>query len=149
MNTIIEQGHEAVSESAINAVSKVRVWRDDYAIGQGKDQGDLLLWVSDADVSKMERVQATGDFQLAPGTTQGSRHTVDARDVEIYKPAGFGQLVNVGTRKRPAGHILGYVLKVLRRTELKHPEHPWHELSCGIIQTAGQVDARTLNWMED
>lgn len=140
---------ETIQESAINAVSKVRVWKDDYAVGQGKDQGDLLLWMTDVDVSKMERVKATGLFQLAPGNTQGSRHTIDSAHVEIYKPSNFGQFIQKGTREQPAGHIMGYVLKVKSRTELMHPEHPWHELPCGLIQTAGQVDARTLKWSKD
>lgn len=141
--------HQNIIDAAASAATAVRVWADDYAVGQGKDQGDLLLWMTDADISTMERVHAIGEFQLAPGTSQGSRHTINAEDVEVYKPKNFGQFVNVGTRDEPAGHIAGYVLKVLRRTELKHPEHPWHELPCGLIQTAGQTDARTLQWAKD
>lgn len=151
MNTIekTQLNHKTINEASEKCVKRMRVWRDDYAIGQGKDQGDLLLWVSDADISSMERVEASGDFKLVPGGTQGSRHVISAHDVEIYKPTNFGQFVNSGTRDKPAGYIAGYVLKVLKRTELKHPEHPWHELPCGVIQTAQQVDARTLQRVKD
>lgn len=141
--------------SAQNPATAIRVWPDNYArgdhnTGEGMDQGDLLLWMSDADISTMERVKIDGEFfQLAPGNTQGSRHIVRTSDVEVYKPANFGRFVNTGSRERPAGFIMGYVLNVLRRTELRHPEHPWHELPCGVIQTAGQSDARTLEWSKD
>lgn len=139
-----------VKESAKKAVQSKRVWRDDYLVGEGKDQGDLLMWISNADISTMEKVNATGEFQLAPGNTQGSRHTINLDHVDVYKPKNFGRFVNVSkVRGKPAGYIMGYTLVVNERTDLKHPEHPWHDLCKGTIQTAGQVDARTLEWAKD
>lgn len=147
--TITPEAVEQVQLFSKNPATAVRVWKDDYAVNEGKDQGDLLLWMSNADISKMEKVKVVGEIQLAPGNTLGSRHTIDTEYVDVYKPENFGQFVNVGTREKPAGYIMGYLLNVKKRTELKHPEHPWHELCVGLIQTAGQTDARTLQWSKD
>ena len=145
----LERNIETIKNSAKSAVSKERVWREGYTVGQGKDQGDLLMWVTDVDVSTFEEVN--GDFlQLAPGSTQGSRHTVSLQSCRAYKGPNFGEFINRGTRENPKGYIDGYVLVTIEECLIAHPEHPCHIIPPGyVIQTAGQVDARTLQWAKD
>lgn len=145
-----EKTIETIKVAASQPATNIRVWRDGYEVGHGKDQGDLLMWVSDVDVSKLERVKANGSFQLAPGNTQGSRHTIDSSQCKIYKGPNFGKFINKGTREKPAGYIEGYIIVTDNALLVEHPEHPHHLLPGGCtIQTAGQSDARTLQWAKD
>lgn len=145
-----KQGYQEVIESSENALTEVREWPDDMPIGAGGDQGDLLMWrlPNDFDTKGCKKVDAT---QLAPGATQGSRHTIECpNDVIVWQAPNHGQFVNTSkVRERPMGYIQGYVLEVKNRTMIAHPEHAWHSVPCGFIQTAGQVDARTLEWAKD
>lgn len=47
--------------------------------------------------------------QLAPGTTQGSRHILEGGEVEMYSVSGDA--------------LTGPVLRVIRETTVTHPEH--------------------------
>lgn len=87
--------------------------------GQGVRQGDVYIVLLDNVPAGFVR-QTTWDRQLAPGTTQGSRHVLDSQDgVEYYA--------------RPnATEFTGPVLVITDIREITHPEHGHWILPPGI-----------------
>lgn len=145
-----KQTHTDIIDAAIDALTDIRVWPDDIAVGCGGDQGDLLMWrITDAEFEAMEIVtDVPHTLQLAPGTSQGSRHTVCTDYVEVRKPKNFG-MFNGARGIKPKGHIIGYALRFKARSRISHPEHADHSIPAICIQTAGQVDSKTLAWVKD
>lgn len=74
-------------------------------LGEVAQQGDLYLTVVDT----VPEGAITGDRQLAPGTSQGSRHFVEG-NVEIYPYTGNDPLT-------------GPLVVAKERIAITHPEH--------------------------
>lgn len=83
--------------------------RDTMEVGDAWAQGDVLI----------RKIESVGDTklainpqrQLAPGTTQGSRHCLSTLDgVTLYEPIG-------------ANALEGPVFEVASEVTIEHPEH--------------------------
>lgn len=145
----------ATQEPAISIIEQIQSAPPDTNIRQwteetkGAAQGDLNLirLPEDFDFSGMEKVSAT---QLTPGATQGSRHTIDPKDFEVYKPYNFGQVERVQVRGKLCFRWIGYALKSLTPNgRIDHPEHAAHCVCGANIQTYGQVDLKTQERVRD
>lgn len=100
-------------------------------------QGDLYMVA----IGSLPNGQRTNQRQLAPGTSQGSRHVIEG-DVEIYDadktavidlvnaacPATRGKLVP--RRDEP---LIGPVFRTVERCQVTHPEHGWRVLPDGEV----------------
>ena len=93
--------------------------------GDTARQGDCYLTLLDAVPDGCKR-QAKWDLQLAPGTTQGSRHILDAKDgVTCY------------TLPNPS-EFDGPVLLLKKERVLTHPEHGDWVLPPGVYAISYQ-----------
>lgn len=116
------QAHEAIA--SVPPMPDTRIV-DAIAVGQAIRQGDVYLL-------RIERPAALGamiaDRQLAPGTTQGSRHVL-----------GDGPGIHAGGSDDP---LLGPVIIADERFVLAHPEHAHFSLPAGCYQVRYQQDLR-------
>lgn len=148
MNTATQERTLSIVEQIQSAAAdtEVRQWTKDT---KGAAQGDLnMLRLPDGfDFSQCEKVNVT---QLAPGSTQGSRHTVSLDDFEVYKPRNFGQIETVEIGGRKCYRWIGYILKSLvPNGKISHPEHAHHRVCGANIATYGQVDLQTMKRVDD
>lgn len=123
---------ERVNEASVNPLGEIRVC-DNLKEGQAIRQGDLYL-VYSPNESKGERLKQT---QLAPGNTQGSRHTVDS-SVAVYAHPKQNQVITTSNGK----FVQGPVIESSDRFSLLHPEHADHSLPAGRYTTRYQYDPR-------
>jgi len=91
--------------------------------GQHYRQGDLYVQLLG---SQPEGLSLADTHQLAPGTTQGSRHTAE------------GAQVYTGSDSHP---LLGPVVVASERWALRHPEHADVSLPSGCYRIGYQRDA--------
>jgi hypothetical protein len=100
--------------------------------GQFASQGDVdLVCIGDADFEKLrvKQVMASGGVvQLAPGTSQGSRHTVR-----------LSESVQVWSRTDP-GTFDGPLIRATERFVVEHPEHADWSLPGGCYRIDYQED---------
>jgi hypothetical protein len=117
------QAHEAITKAAQEA-QELRV-HETMKIGDIAHQGDVYLMRIKSRPKDWK--SKTANRQLAPGTTQGSRHCI-AGEVTLFAP--------------PAGAdpLLGPVIESKDGFCLTHPEHAHHQLPAGIYQTGYQRD---------
>jgi hypothetical protein len=128
----IESTLSAVAEAAANPLGDMRVVNE-IAPGQFARQGDVYIVRIDA-VS--QGWQKTLKRQLAPGTTQGSRHTVDASVIVYENPAGL-------LRRSQTGRGLAFEGPQIHsddRFTVSHPEHADISLPGGTYQVLFQSD---------
>jgi len=124
----IEKNHESVLLASQSPCKEVRIL-DECPIGYGGDQGDLLI----RRIAQVpEGAILVSDRQLAPGTTQGSRHTVSAR-VKVYKPSNFGQAIRTGSRDKTKCRIQGLIVQDSQPITFEHPEHADHIYPLSLI----------------
>ena len=114
-----------IQASAELETSETRVYRV-HTEGDEIRQGDVYLYPVAEEPSHGDE---TSERQLAPGTTQGSRHIL-AGDVTVY--GYFGEDVLGGPR-----------IKVNERALLTHPEHADVSLPQGWYTTRYQLDHAT------
>ena len=142
--TDIKDKQEEIAAYAASPLGDTRTV-EEIAVGQFARQGDVYLL-------RVESVPAgakpCADRQLAPGTTQGSRHTV-TDEVDVYRPQGFGTVERLGTRENVAARSVGHVLESKERFTVSHPEHADISLPAGTYQVYHQVDCRTLERVRD
>lgn len=148
MNTATQERTLSIVEQIQSAAvdTNVRQWSETT---KGAAQGDLnmLRLPDDFDFSQCERVSAT---QLAPGTTQGSRHTVSPDDFEVYKPRNFGQIERVRIGGRTCFRWVGFILRSLvPNGKISHPEHADHRVCGANVATYAQVDLQTMERVQD
>jgi len=99
-------------------------------------------WVRQGDVylirieKKPKGVAPTAVRQLAPGTTQGSRHCVSAEVKCFAQTETFVE--HMGRRL-----LAGPIIVAKDRFTVSHPEHDWHDLPAGTYQVAYQ-----MNWQQ-
>lgn len=124
--------------TAENALTQVqeqaeRVRNDETAVvgtvskGDVIRQGDVYLICITGLIDKIA-LKAIKDRQLAPGTTQGSRHVVQG-DCEVYQAEDAGAVIGtVAEALKPsqAGlfpQLIGPIIHARGAVEIDHPEH--------------------------
>lgn len=130
----------AVREYAISPFKEIRVV-DGIKEGEFVRQGDVYLVCID----KAAGWKATKNRQLAPGTTQGSRHTVDASVMVLANPNG-AQIVRVA---RNRARCFGPQVVSKDRFTVSHPEHADISLPAGTYQVMFQVDPQSMQRVRD
>ena len=80
------------------------------SLGDVVRQGDVYL----VNIDKLPKGDPTNDMQLAPGSTQGSRHIISG-NVEIVTGVKTFEKFNVA--------LIGPAFKCKGETEVTHPEH--------------------------
>ncbi len=127
MNETLTKSLETIKSSS--PLKETRVV-DSISEGQFARQGDLYI------VSvPLAEGEPTNERQLAPGSTQGSRHTVDA-SVEVLKPTNYMQR-NQTTKGLS---FYGPMLRSKDRFTVSHPEHADISLPAGCYQVLFQSD---------
>ena len=107
-------------------------------VGQAVRQGDIYIHRVADDHPCGEKLKTR---QLAIGTTQGSRHVAEA-------PAQVFQGTRAPGYMRNA--LLGPLVRSLKeRLRISHPEHAHIDLPPGTYQITHQMDARTLERVQD
>lgn len=130
METLEKIETSAIQEFALNLAVKETRTVESMEVGQWARQGDVYI----------ERINAlsgwtpTTDRQLAPGTTQGSRHMV-VGDVTVC------ECPNTATVAR--GRLAGPQIEAKEAFRVGHPEHADMELPAGTYQIWYQSDPRT------
>jgi len=137
MHTAI-QAHEAIHHHAQTQSSPEvrRVESADTCVRQGDVylrpyRGEPLTYHYARGEISVERDTATEeiqDRQLAPGTTQGSRHIVEGGGVRLFR------------HPRQDHPLIGPVLVVTSRCTVTHPEHAHISLPPGEWQVTYQDD---------
>ncbi|MFN3962515.1 MAG: hypothetical protein ACK4NQ_06020 [Fimbriimonadaceae bacterium] len=113
------------------------------ALGEFARQGDIYIVAIDAVPAGCKPSE---NRQLAPGTTQGSRHIAEGA-VEIYHRTDHGRIVMAKNRK--GGHAIGPVIVAKDFFTVTHPEHAHVSLPPGVYQVCGQIDPVTLRRVQD
>jgi len=103
-------------------------------INQGIRQGDV--YAIRIDNFKKADYKISSERQLAPGTTQGSRHTVD-ESVEVWVPENNQYDVKLTEN---GFTCLGPVVVAKNRWNLMHPQHAHFDMPEGTYQISYQVD---------
>lgn len=123
--------HRAIEAAAQQADPEVRRV-DRIAVGEYARQGDIYVErIADVDMNW----PLGTNRQLAPGTTQGSRHVV-AGDVAIRTPPEGQRVRRDGANAR----LLGPQLSSAGRVVITHPEHAHLDLPPGCYQVSYQLD---------
>lgn len=108
---------------------------DAMAVGQFARQGDVyLIKIQEID----PELKPTQNRQLAPGVTQGSRHTV-SEDVKVFAP-------KVPNKRRDTGFgvaIVGPQIESRKHFTVAHPEHADISLPPGCYEVVYQFDQAT------
>lgn len=138
MYTTATEAHEAIQHhaEALSSPEVRHVERADTAVRQGDVylrpyRGQSLTYRYARGQVIIDRATATEeiqDRQLAPGTTQGSRHIVEGQGVRLFRHA------------RPNHPLIGPVLVVTDRCTITHPEHAHISLPPGEWQVTYQDD---------
>lgn len=132
MQTIdLESSLQQIKEAAANPLGETRVVPE-IEVGQFARQGDIYIVRMDKPPTGL---QATKNRQLAPGTTQGSRHTVD-ESVEVL-------VRETPLERRATDRGLGFegpVLVSKDRFTVSHPEHADISLPGGCYEVVYQSD---------
>ena len=107
--------------------------------GDHTAQGDVMFWKLDELPEGCTRI-ANPDRQLAPGTTQGSRHCIRAEDMQKIE---FYSL-------KDSNALQGPVMKCNSPVTVEHPEHGDQTLNKGIsIVTYQRAYADELRRVQD
>lgn len=142
----VEVMTEIEKAAETGAVTEVRDGRG-MKIGQGGRQGDIYVFRVAADWPRGKRI---ADRQMAVGNTQGSRH-IAAGNVEVYEGKAAPEFIkfqdNNGAALDP---LLGPCI-VVRSGDFagEHPEHAHFVLDPGTYQVVHQMDARSLQRVQD
>ena len=103
-----------------------------HQVGKVVRQGDIYLHMVADTHEHGKKIKGN---QLVPGTSKGSRHTVDNAD--LFEGTTLPEWV---TEERV---VCGAFIRVTKRTVNRHPEHADNELPEGCYQVTHQMDART------
>lgn len=111
-------------------------------IGQGIRQGDVSLYRR-ADLSKSEREKLKpwqGGFQLAIGSTRGSRHILEEKSSAIlHAPMARGEIAELS----------GPIVEAPERFTVTHPDHAHFSLPSGTYETRYHRDLATERRVQD
>jgi hypothetical protein len=130
----------AVLDYAKDPMAETRVV-DEILPGQWVRQGDVYL----VRTERREGWKETRNRQLAPGTTMGSRHTVDDSVTVLANPEGAKvERTAPGTFRCRGPQVVS-----ADRFTVSHPEHADFSLPAGIYDVCFQVDPQTLQRVQD
>lgn len=121
-----------VERAAAGADAETRFVRS-METGEHVRQGDVYVVRIDTRPRGMTETQ---DRQLAPGTTQGSRHVAEG-DLTVYRRTDTREVA------------IGPVVIARKEWRLAHPEHAHMVLPAGDYQIRFQVDERTKRAVQD
>jgi len=124
----IETSH--IQEFAANLAVKETRTIAEMSVGEWVRQGDVYI----EKVDSLSGWGETTDRQLAPGTTQGSRHMV-VGSVTVFACPNTAQVVR--------GRMAGPQIDAKEPFRVGHPEHADMELPAGTYQVWYQTDPRT------
>lgn len=130
---IFESIQEIANEKSVSETRFIKKME----IGQVVRQGDIYIHCVG---HKHVHGDKTNNRQLAPGSTQGSRHIVE-ESVEVYNGTNAPQWT---TRA-----LLGPYIKSRNRFLVSHPEHAHVSLPPNGYQITYQLDAQTMRRVED
>jgi len=135
-----KQAIDKVLDFAKNPLGETRVV-DAMEIGEFVRQGDVYL----VKIEEAAAWKPTKNRQLAPGTTMGSRHTVDQSVTVLANPAG----ATVERLARNRARCLGCQIISKDRFTVGHPEHADMSLPEGTYQVMFQVDPASMQRVQD
>ena len=122
LTSLRQQGQETANDQSV-AISAEAL--DAYPLGKiFAQQGDIYL--SKAPISSVAKGARAQSGQLAPGTTQGSRHCVDPAKVRISTPDAL------------ASPLQGPTLYAKESFTITHPEHGHITLPPGCYRVTYQ-----------
>lgn len=140
----IEKG----AESNVQEVREMKTWPVDRVVRQGDV---YFLRVAD----NWKHGKATKNRQIVDGTSQGSRHIVEAGPT-LHAPNGAPDWLFAETAKKLGVSqeklvkaLMGPSIKASKAFKITHPEHAHIEAPCGSYITWSQMDARTLQRVRD
>lgn len=135
------QAHERIVAVGVTASPDTRVIAT-MAVGEWCRQGDvMLIRINDLSADWLP----TDDMQLAPGTTQGSRHIVTSR-CRIRRSPEARPIVRLRDGRV---RLLGPQIQSAERLVVSHPEHAHMDLPPGCYQVSYQTDIRTQEAVRD
>lgn len=138
----IKDSLEQIQQYAANPLGNDRVI-DKIEIDHWARQGDVYI-TKISDSVNLADYAKTADRQLAPGSSKGSRHTVD-ETVEVWKAKTEQKVDN----KNNGYTMLGPVIVSKDRFSILHPDHAHFSLPKGSYQVSYQIDPSTLSRVLD
>lgn len=148
LNETLNETLQMINTYAANPLGDSR-YIEDLPVGSHTRQGDLYFVRIDA---VPECAVIVADRQLAPGHSQGSRHTVMGT-ANVYAPNNFGTIERIEQDidgKRVTGfRSVGHVVEFLDRDRADHVEHAGHSLPAGVYQVYHQTDPLTAKRVQD
>lgn len=135
--TVIEAHEEIERLAKVNAVPEVRRIQA-IAIGKIVRQGDIYIHAVDQAHARGKRLMSR---QLALGNTMGSRHIAEA-PAKLFE----GTMLPSWCDRRT---FLGPLVESKKRFTVTHPEHAHVDLPAGCYQITHQMDARTMERVQD
>lgn len=134
---------QLVDNAAASLVLQETRFIEHLDIGEWSRQGDIYL-------VKIKEVPAgckpSPTRQLAPGTTQGSRHIAEG-DCDVLVHPQQGRINWTPCSK--GGNATGPVIVARGFFTNTHPEHAHISLPAGVYQVYGQIDQTTLQRVQD
>lgn len=141
METKIKDASEAHAEierlAKANARPEVRFIKE-IAVGQIVRQGDIYIHRVNEDHASGKEMKSR---QLALGNSQGSRHIAES-PAKILEGTTLPEWCDRRT-------FLGPLVKAEKRFTITHPEHAHVSLPKGTYQVTHQMDARTMDRVQD
>ena len=137
----IEKAYNEIKTYAANPLGDMRVL-DEIPVGYHVRQGDV--YVERLESFDKSQYHVTGNRQLAPGATRGSRHTV-SDSVTVWEP-------NVKTEvvwQNNGFTMLGPVVESKERFTIAHPDHADFSVPGGCYQISYQIDPVTMKRVLD
>lgn len=125
------QAHEAIAKAAASPNTARRIV-EQIAVGEHCRQGDIYL---ERIRAREEKWLPTVNRQLAPGTSQGSRHIVEGAVKLFTSPEA-----RPTARSGDAVRLLGPQIEAPEAFTVAHPEHAHITLPAGIYQVSYQLD---------
>lgn len=130
-----------VVEKVQRSAKKMQEMREcpEMKVGQFARQGDIYIERISSISKEGKEVKS---HQLAPGTSKGSRHVVQAEQgVKIFQSAP-----NLGAR---ALFQVGPAIEAACDFVISHPEHAWMKMKKGLYQIWYQLDFHRKERVKD
>lgn len=134
------EAYRQVAEATESTELQDTRFLDTIKVGEFVRQGDLYI---ERIESAPEGCKPSQDKQLAPGTTQGSRHVVEG--AEVFRHPKQGQIERRGEKH----YCYGPVIECKDFATITHPEHAHISLPAGIYQISYQVDTQQMRRVAD
>lgn len=134
------QAHERIAEAAKQPLTTTRVVTG-IKVGEFARQGDVYLERIDKLTKGWSK---TGNRQLAPGTSPGSRHVVTKGPTLFVSPERAPT-----ERNRTGLRLLGPQIEAKEAFTVEHPEHAHITLPPGVYQTSYQLDWQQQRAVQD